>query len=48
MGVPERQALVLVNFGGATGNEVISLARMVVERVAEKFNINIEPEVNIL
>ena len=48
VGVHERQALVLVNFGGATGNEVISLARMVVERVAEKFNINIEPEVNIL
>lgn len=48
VGVHERQALVLVNFGGATGNEVIALARYVQDRVFDRFGVRIEPEVNIL
>lgn len=48
VGVHDRQALVLVNFGGATGNEVIALAQEVQRAVFEKFGIRIEPEVNIL
>lgn len=48
VGVHERQALVLVNFGGATGNEVIALARYVQDRVFDRFCVRIEPEVNIL
>lgn len=48
VGVHERQALVLVNFGGATGNEVIALARYVQDRVFDRFGVKIEPEVNIL
>lgn len=48
VGVHERQALVLVNFGGATGNEVIALARYVQDRVFDSFGVRIEPEVNIL
>lgn len=48
VGVHERQALVLVNHGGATGGEVIAFARMVQERVQERFGIEIDTEVNIL
>ena len=48
MGVHERQALVLVNHGGATGGEVIAFAHKVQERVREKFGIEIDTEVNIL
>ena len=48
VGVHERQALVLVNHGGATGGEVIAFARMAQERVKERFGIEIDTEVNIL
>ena len=48
VGVHERQALVLVNHGGATGGEVIAFAHEVQERVREKFGIKIDTEVNIL
>lgn len=48
VGVHERQALVLVNHGGATGGEVIALARYVQRTVREKFGVRIDTEVNIL
>lgn len=48
VGVHERQALVLVNHGGATGGEVIAFAHEVQKRVREKFGIEIDTEVNIL
>ena len=48
VGVHERQALVLVNLGGATGGEVIAFAHKVVATVREKFGIEISPEVNVL
>ena len=48
VGVHERQALVLVNLGGATGGEVIVFAHKVVAKVREKFGIEISPEVNVL
>lgn len=48
VGVHERQALVLVNFGGATGGEVMALARHVQSVVLDRFGVEIEPEVNIL
>ena len=48
VGVHERQALVLVNHGGATGGEVIAFAHEVQERVREKFGIEIDTEVNTL
>ena len=48
VGVHDRQALVLVNHGGATGGEVIAFAHRVIATVRERFGIEIEPEVNIL
>lgn len=46
-GVYAKQALVLVNLGGATGQEVAHLCETVRHDVAEKFGIEINPEVNI-
>lgn len=43
-GVYEKQALVLVNRGGATGAEILAMAREVQEQVAETFGVWLEPE----
>ena len=47
-GVHAKQALVLVNRGGATGDEVVRLCEAIRRDVKEKFGINIYPEVNIV
>ena len=47
-GVHDKQALVLVNLGGATGREVIALSDAVRHDVKEKFGIEIHPEVNFI
>lgn len=46
--VHDRQALVLVNLGGATGADILSLCNAIRQSVHEKFKIDIHPEVNIL
>ena len=47
-GVHDRQALVLVNHGGATGGEVRDLAEEIIASVRQQFAIELHPEVNIL
>ena len=44
----DKQALVLVNRGGATGNEVVALYKRIIEDVKAKFGIEIHPEVNVI
>lgn len=46
--VHDKQALVLVNLGGATGKDVIALSDAVRSSVREKFGIEIHPEVNFI
>jgi UDP-N-acetylmuramate dehydrogenase len=47
-GVHHLQALVLVNYGGASGAEIIALATNIQSSVAERFEIELQPEVNIV
>ncbi len=47
-GVHEKQALVLVNYGNATGGEILELAQLIHQEVDRKFKIRIHPEVNII
>ena len=47
-GVHDKQALVLVNCGGATGEDIVSLCRQIQHDVKAKFGIDINPEVNII
>ena len=47
-GVYEKQALILVNHGGAKGEDVVNLMHAVQHDVKEKFGLDIKPEVNII
>lgn len=47
-GVHKNQALVLVNYGNATGQEILAVSKEVQKTVFETFGIQIEAEVNVI
>ncbi len=47
-GVHAKQALVLVNYGNATGKDVFQIAQKIQATVKEKYNIRLEIEVNVI
>ena len=47
-GIHKNQALVLVNYGNATGAEILAVSKDVQKTVLEKFGIAIEAEVNVI
>jgi UDP-N-acetylmuramate dehydrogenase len=47
-GVHEKQALVLVNYDNASGNDIFELARKIQKTILEMFNIPLEIEVNVI
>ena len=47
-GVHKKQALVLVNYNNATGREILELSKNIQKTVLEKFEIQLETEVNIM
>ena len=48
VGVYEKQALVLVHYGGGKGEDIVYLAKRIQDSVEEKFGIRISPEVNFV
>lgn len=48
VGVHDKQPLVLVNYGKATGVDILNLSERIAEDVSVKFDVEISPEINIL
>lgn len=47
-GIHKNQALVLVNYGNATGQEILEVSKDIQKTIYEKFGIQIEAEVNVI
>lgn len=47
-GIHKNQALVLVNYGNATGQEILDISKNIQETIFQKFGIHIEAEVNVI
>lgn len=47
-GIHKNQALVLVNYGNATGQEILTVSKIIQETIFKTFGIHIEAEVNVI
>jgi UDP-N-acetylmuramate dehydrogenase len=47
-GVHEKQALVLVNYGGSQGREIFDLSSFIIDTIQQQFGVTLEREVNII
>lgn len=47
-GVHDRQALVLVNYGGANGADIVALSKEIQRAVEGKFGVSLEAEINLI
>lgn len=47
-GIHKNQALVLVNYGNATGQEILNVSKIIQETIYETYGIHIEAEVNVI
>lgn len=48
VGMHEKQALVMVNYGGGKGEEIYNLSRIIIESIKDKFNIELEIEAHLI
>ncbi|MEI8174696.1 MAG: UDP-N-acetylmuramate dehydrogenase [bacterium] len=48
VGVYDKQALILVNYGKASGGEILNLANSIIKDVKDKFGLELVPEVNLI
>ena len=48
IGMHDRQALVMVNYGGASGEDVLHLAHQIQKNIKEKFNIDLNIEAHLI
>ncbi len=47
-GVHKKQALVLVNYNSANGKDIYELSKLIQKTITRLFDINLEPEVNVI
>ena len=48
VGVHQNQPLVLVNYGNGEGEEIVKLSKEIQRSIAEKFGVELSPEVNFV
>jgi UDP-N-acetylmuramate dehydrogenase len=48
VGMHDKQALIMVNYGNAKGEEILCLAQDIIVSVINKFNVKLENEVHII